>query len=1417
MWSKIAIIVVILKICESLSIPLSNNATNESFLNNPKYLNYNELTAFFKQLENDYPNIAKLHSIGKSVKNRDIWALQINKNVRNRELLTPMFKYVANMHGDETVGRQLTIYLAQYLLYNYGKDDRVTKIVNNIDVYLMPSMNPDGFENSLEGNCESKKDYIGRENENRVDLNRDFPDQFDVKQKGSTGRQPETIALMTWIVSRPFVLSGNLHGGAVVASYPYDDSNTGRTCCKESPTPDNNLFKQLALTYAQLNSVMSTGTACKDDTFDNGITNGAYWYEVHGGMQDFNYIHSNCFEVTFELSCCKFPSSVELPHQWRLNKNSLLTFMEAAHWGVKGTVTDSEGEPILDADVVIVGINHNVTTSNRGEYWRLLLPGSYELYAAAYGYNPSNRVSIKVVDGQTTIQNFVLQKSESSYKTGAHNEILNTTKPKLDKYGFMIPPQFKHHHYLELEKFLKYYNESYPNITDLKSIGKSVQGRNLYVLVLGNTPLKHMPGKPEFKYIANMHGNEVVGRELLLLLIKYLCENYGTDERVTHILNTTRVHIMPSMNPDGYEISMEGDAASGLGRSNANNIDLNRNFPDQYGVNQYNAVTQPETRAVMDWILSEPFVLSANLHNGALVANYPFDDNNNLRNGVENLTPDDKVFKYLAHTYANAHRVMHEGQPCPMFPDERFKGGITNGAKWYIVTGGMQDWNYVAAGCMEITLEIGCYKYPRSSELPNFWLDNKEALLTFMEQVHRGVHGFVFSTIGHTIKNAEVYVEGIDHIVETGKDGDYWRILLPGKYNLTATARGYESYTQEITVPENGTVQANFTLMRDDPQHWASAYDFGVSDNQFNPKYHANNELYAIMAELENKYPDTAEFVSGDNFISMSIRSLKISHQVDSSEETKYHIAIMGNLFATQPIGREISIYFARHLLQGHKYQDPTIMKILNNSVIHIIPVVDTAFEKIWGDYPKSVRGNSGPNSFTCNNISVDFKQVGDQILNTGNRGNGNQQTVTNAFKHMLLEEKFDLILNFEGGSSGIIYPKPKDQIEIWKTLGETYTKSLKVTHSCPNSVVGTDDILTDYIYHEYNTPMFTTKITCCEYPAVENIPYIWRETLIPSMNFLSIVKTGVEGTVRDTDSNLMKNATVKVLGSNKIYEVTKISAHFKIILPSGKYSLEVNCHGYMPKVVSIMVQKDEILYADIILDKASEEISNNNDNNAEITNSIEQEPVLEGESIHFGVKGYIRDNLNHPVPNAKIEIKENNYTIFSNKEGKYVVELEPGKYTIKASSEGYKSSVKYIEVSNIKNLPKYVMFTLTKDTNVMGLPRLVFIIFAGCISLAVVVILIFLYNACKTKKDYGLLSQNLYYEDFKDFDDSKETELFRTPLKSEKLITRPYFDDDDEDDNDNDDPYSNSSSEEDTILLRGEKYEKVPVHTLIS
>lgn len=203
---------------------------------------------------------------------------------------------------------------------------------------------------------------------------------------------------------------------------------------------------------------------------------------------------------------------------------------------------------------------------------------------------------------------------------------------------------------------------TYPSITRLYSIGKSVQQRDLWVLEIGQTPGRHVAGVPEFKYVANMHGNEVVGRELLLLLAKYLCENYEADERVTRLVKGTRIHLLASMNPDGYEVAHEGDEGSAVGRSNANGVDLNRNFPDQYGVTADNAVAEPETAAVMRWTKSIPFVLSANLHNGALVANYPYDDRasdvqtingRQGSNGKEaNPSEDDAMFVHLAQTYS---------------------------------------------------------------------------------------------------------------------------------------------------------------------------------------------------------------------------------------------------------------------------------------------------------------------------------------------------------------------------------------------------------------------------------------------------------------------------------------------------------------------------------------------------------------------------------------------------------------------------------------------------------------------------------------------------------------------------------------------------------------------------------------------
>lgn len=104
---------------------------------------------------------------------------------------------------------------------------------------------------------------------------------------------------------------------------------------------------------------------------------------------------------------------------------------------------------------------------------------------------------------------------------------------------------------------------------------------------------------------------------------QYLRENFKTDRYVNWLLRNTRIHILPSLNPDGFEISKEGKCTGNRGRMNAREKDLNRNFPDYFHRNRI--PEESETKAVRRWMRDIPFVLSASLHGGALVANYPFD------------------------------------------------------------------------------------------------------------------------------------------------------------------------------------------------------------------------------------------------------------------------------------------------------------------------------------------------------------------------------------------------------------------------------------------------------------------------------------------------------------------------------------------------------------------------------------------------------------------------------------------------------------------------------------------------------------------------------------------------------------------------------------------------------------------------
>ena len=146
----------------------------------------------------------------------------------------------------------------------------------------------------------------------------------------------------------------------------------------QSLTPDDSTFVSLSKLYASKHRTMWQGVGlCQADNFTDGITNGAEWYVVKGGMQDFNYLYSNCMEITVELSCCKYPMETTLQGHWEDNKESLLGYIEAVQSGVRGIVTSDSGEPVANANIEVAGIGKNITTTYIGEYWRLLSPGKY--------------------------------------------------------------------------------------------------------------------------------------------------------------------------------------------------------------------------------------------------------------------------------------------------------------------------------------------------------------------------------------------------------------------------------------------------------------------------------------------------------------------------------------------------------------------------------------------------------------------------------------------------------------------------------------------------------------------------------------------------------------------------------------------------------------------------------------------------------------------------------------------------------------------------------------------------------------------------------------------------------------------------------------------------------------------------------
>jgi carboxypeptidase D len=334
------------------------------------YHSHSELTGVLIDLSELYSHIAVLDTLGWSVENREILCMTISDNPGEMEP-EPGVRIHGNVHGNEYIGCEVSLYLLRYLLENYDLDPYVTDLVNNRRIMIVPMVNPDGHEHNQ------------RYNRNGVDLNRDFGYCWN---EGYTSpgafSQPETQAVRTIMEPGWNVFSIDYHSGTEGVLRPW--------AFHPDETVDMDNFIHVSGEY---------GSRSSYDT-------GQWWYflyESHGPTQDFGYGSLGELSFTVEISYSYAPPEPQIEAYCERNLPAQLWFLEEAGKGLWGVVTDEVSQLPVEAKIDIEEVGWPVyTESTTGVFGRYLLPGTYTVRVSANRHETKIIENVEIVDGDPT-------------------------------------------------------------------------------------------------------------------------------------------------------------------------------------------------------------------------------------------------------------------------------------------------------------------------------------------------------------------------------------------------------------------------------------------------------------------------------------------------------------------------------------------------------------------------------------------------------------------------------------------------------------------------------------------------------------------------------------------------------------------------------------------------------------------------------------------------------------------------------------------------------------------------------------------------------------------------------------------------------------------------------------------------------
>ncbi|MBI3039193.1 zinc carboxypeptidase, partial [bacterium] len=312
-----------------------------------QYFTYKSMTDALKGYAEKYSGVCKLESIGKSCEDRDIWGLKISDNPEKDEK-EPAALIMGAHHSREWISFEVPMATIKTLLEGYGNDEKITGLINEREIWIVPMVNPDGVIYSQTNEKYWRKNR--RKNQGGsygVDPNRNYGFKWGVSGSSSSPgsdvyhgpgpfSEPETQAIRDLAQREHFQADISFHSYSELILYPW-------SYAENVPNPHHDLFAKFGEEMSKFNGYTSEVSSDL--------------YPSSGDTDDYLYGELKSLSFTFELATTFIPQPSMISQINKQNVPAVLYLIEKA--GTYGLVSPAGGDaiPALNSATLISALN----------------------------------------------------------------------------------------------------------------------------------------------------------------------------------------------------------------------------------------------------------------------------------------------------------------------------------------------------------------------------------------------------------------------------------------------------------------------------------------------------------------------------------------------------------------------------------------------------------------------------------------------------------------------------------------------------------------------------------------------------------------------------------------------------------------------------------------------------------------------------------------------------------------------------------------------------------------------------------------------------------------------------------------------------------------------------------------------------